>query len=205
VENEIIEQQPGIGLSAGRAWIILAAVLLAAIIATFTLARPIAKIGAARPEAASYGEFKSPLYAFTLKYPLSWRSLGAKEPARSKELFAFAARHDRPNAFFSVRVQTTDPKNVKLAQVAKVLDKRLAEKFRDFQKIDAKVIALDSGRKALLYDYYFASKQQTKMRERIVIIPSGTRVFHLTTWAGAEDFKSLGADIDAMVKSFSWK
>ena len=203
MKNEKVVERPEIGLSVGQIWIFLAAVSLAAIIIVFTVLRPVVNFGTFGVGSGDEGTFISDRDGFSVRYPLAWRPLNKQEKTRSNGHFAFAAKYHEPNAFFGVRAQPIVAKNVRLDQVAATLERELAKKFTGFQKINQRILTLEGSGRALQYDYLYTPSGEQQMRERLVIVIKGSKVFHLTAWSHADDYGRVSADIDGMIRNFS--
>lgn len=79
----------------------------------------------------------------------------------------------------------------------------MADKFADFEKLSDETIQVH-GKDALRYEYTFTSELDVTVREQIVIILAGDKVFHIAAWADDADFEQIRTDLDEIVDSFSF-
>ncbi|MDP1808503.1 MAG: PsbP-related protein [Actinomycetota bacterium] len=179
----------------------LIVVVLLALTLFFSFIRPLNQLGVTGlPQAGSVDKQFSGDRVF-LSYSSQWNALNQGELAKYNGAFMFAVERANPHAFVSVKVQTVNAQGVNLAQLAKSLDKEIVREFTDAKKKGQSIIQLDDG-KALRYEYSFKSANNLRVREQLVIVPAGRKVYHLSASAADQDFDGVRPEIDNLVKSF---
>jgi len=119
--------------------------------------------------------------------------------------FAFAAERNNPHVFFGLKVQTINASGVGLNRLAQGLDKEIVKGFQDAKKNSQEIVKLNSGRQALKYEYTFTSAGKTTVREQLLIVPAGSKVYHLSVSADDRDFDAIRGDIDTLIQGFEVK
>lgn len=147
-------------------------------------------------------KYSSSKYSFSISYPDNWGVLNEKGLAKLKNNFVFALVKRTPGALFGIKIQKAKTTDVKLEEIAKVLDRDLPKNFNNFSKVNQEKITLQSNQKALKYNYTFQSKEGTKTWEQLIVIIASEKVYHLTAWTGFKEKSAIKNDIDLIVSSF---
>lgn len=145
--------------------------------------------------------FSSKQDGFSVQSPVGWNALSEEGLGKYKGAFSFAAEHEVPKAFFGVKVQKIKPNTANLDQIASGLDKAMTEQFESVGNQRREIIKLN-GHDALKYEFTFVSESK-KMRQQIVLIPSGSKVYHLSATALDKDYDSLRAGFDKLIEGFT--
>ena len=201
MENEEQTKSQSAGWARSPIWLILFALVSAAVIIGAVLGKPLFKFGAKSPAVASK-QYLDDDQGFSLTYPGKWHKLNAKEIAAFDGAFAFAIRRSRPHALFSIKSQKVQTKSVDLNQVAKSLDEAMPKSFKNFKKINEKLFEINR-RPALKYDYIFTAESALEVREQLIVVDAGDKVFHLTAWSNAKDFSRIEPDFSKVISSFA--
>lgn len=152
-----------------------------------------------RPTIKKYSSSK---YGFSINYPDNWGVLNEKGLAKLKNNFVFALVKRNPGALFGIKIQKAKTIDVKIEEIAEVLDKDLPRKFDNFSSIDQEIITLQGDQRALKYSYTFSSKEGTKTWEQLIVILASEKVYHLTAWTSFKENSAIKNDIDLIVSSF---
>lgn len=147
-------------------------------------------------------KYSSSKYGFSIHYPDNWGVLNEKGLAKLKNNFIFALVKRTPGALFGIKIQKAKTTDVKLDDIAEVLDKDLPKNFHNFSSIDQEIITLQSDQKALKYTYTFLSKEGTKTWEQLIVILASEKAYHLTAWTSFKEKGAIKNDIDLIVSSF---
>lgn len=183
-------------------YLMLGAIL--AFIVFFVIIRPF-NVPIVPGSTAAEKEFSSAKDGFAIRYPIDWNALSPSESAKDSGAFAIALQRLNPNAFFSIKVQSINSNGVSLEKLAQTLDKRIASQFPESKKIDQSTISLNSGRKALRYEYSYKAANNARMREHLVIVPAGQKVYHLSMSAADTAFDGIRPEVDSLIENFEVK
>ncbi|MDP1809225.1 MAG: PsbP-related protein [Actinomycetota bacterium] len=207
MENEIVLERQQKGISRGSLIIYMVAAAILALAVNYMIIRPFSGSGGlSLPQTVvAEKQFVSERDNFSLRYPAGWSPLSEGELSKYNGAFAFAVERNDPRVFFGLRVQTIDSKGVGLNQLAQGLDKEIVKNFQDAKKNDQEIVQLKSGRRALKYEYTFTSASKTTVREQMLIIPAGSKVYHLSVSADDKDFDNVRGDVDALIQGFEIK
>lgn len=156
------------------------------------------------PESSSKEKsFEGPNKRYSVKYPAVWTKLDRSEKAKYDGAFSFAATRDDPTAFLGIREQPLEAGESDLKVVSSMMDKEMPKQFKDFEKISSKTQKLNCGEEALRYDFNFLSVDGQRVYEQIVVVPTATDVYYITTWADKnDDIDIVKVDLERVLEEF---
>jgi hypothetical protein len=151
---------------------LIAALCVAAAVASIVLAVWPSGGSSAKPHAAADIAYTAPGRAFSLRYPAGWHATAAG---------ATAVAIERRDKSALVTVRETAALQGSLAKLAKGLPAELRGRFADFRPLSARAVRLSTG-PALVYTF---ARTRTNTVETMVVAPAGTHTFTLVAVAKA--------------------
>jgi hypothetical protein len=166
---------------------LVAALCVAAAVASIVLFAWPSGDGSAKPHPAATLTYTAPGGAFSLRYPAAWHATAAGASAVAIE------RRDKSGL---VTVRESGAIKGSLAKLAKGLPAELGKRFADFRPLSANAVRLSTG-PALVYTF---ARTRTNTVETMVVAPAGAHSFTLVALAKA-GAKQVAREAGAIVRS----
>jgi hypothetical protein len=151
---------------------LIAALCVAAAVASIVLFAWPSGSGSAKPHAPAGVTYTAPGGAFSLHFPTGWHATAAG---------ATAVAIERRDKSALVTVRESAALKGSLASLAKGLPAELHKRFADFRPLSARAVRLSTG-PALVYTF---ARTRTNTVETMVVAPAGTHSFTLVAVAKA--------------------
>ena len=169
-----------------------------------------------KAEPVRWLDYNSEDFKFKVNYPETFKNTKITEDDKKANI-TFRAEQNNPSALFSIKYEervgilTLAQKGSVLDVLSQNVERQYPNRYTDFKKEKQEKITVDGVEASQFYFTYTGADEQTRMKQRFVIVTHeyekkelGTVAFYLSFQSQESDFEKLNPTFQQILDSFKF-